>query len=156
MIRSFPIATIAFVLIGGAMPVMAADSCANVTTQAQMNECAAADFKKADADLNAAYKKAQARLEGQDDQKKRLQTAQRAWIAFRDAECAFAGGQGGSVSPMNDMMCQTRLTEVRSADLTKYLECPEGDITCPLPVSADAATDAKPKPDQTGTFSNGY
>ncbi|TGQ25819.1 lysozyme inhibitor LprI family protein, partial [Mesorhizobium sp. M00.F.Ca.ET.216.01.1.1] len=83
-------------------------------SQSMMNICANADFQTADAKLNAAYKD----LVGRNDEKanKLLQTAQRAWIAFRDAECAYstADSEGGSIHPMEVSQCLTKLSTERT------------------------------------------
>ena len=76
-------------------------------------------FAKADRSLNAAYQKA---LKGQDDEgRKILQTAQRAWITYRDAEAAlyrylFASKFGDSAV---DIDVRTRLTLDRTKDLAQ-------------------------------------
>lgn len=113
----------------------AGDVCANATTQAAMNQCSAQNFKKADDALNTSYRAVQKRLAGQDGAKKQLVTAQRAWIAFRDAECSFVGSgtAGGSISGMMVSDCKTRLTKGRTTQLTNYLNCAEGDLSCPVP-----------------------
>ena len=48
-----------------------------------------------------------------------LRKAQRAWIAFRDAECTYdtVGDEGGSIQPMDYSLCLTRLTKLRTAQL---------------------------------------
>ena len=60
---------------------------------------------------------------------------QRAWIAFRDAECKFAssGVEGGSVQPMIHSGCLQGLTDARVTQLGSYLKCEEGDLSCPVP-----------------------
>ncbi|WP_027166666.1 lysozyme inhibitor LprI family protein [Mesorhizobium sp. WSM3224] len=104
-------------------------------SQSMMNICADADRQAADAKLNAAYKD----LVDRNDQasNKLLQTAQRAWIAFRDAECAYstADSQGGSIHPMEVSQCLTELTSARIKQLTSDANCksnpacasPDGD-----------------------------
>ncbi|CAM4007305.1 Lysozyme inhibitor LprI N-terminal domain-containing protein [Bordetella tumbae] len=125
-----------------AVPLMAlhsiasaqSDPCADAATQADINECVGKAYKKADADLNAAYKQAATRLKGDDDQHKKLITAQREWIKFRDAECDFvtADAGGGSAYSMALSACLTTLTQDRTKQLKGYLACPEGDISCPI------------------------
>jgi len=66
-------------------------------TQAAMNAEARADFKKVDAELNSAYAALMAKLPDAEG-KEKLKQSQRAWIAFRDAEAAFAAG-GGTILP---------------------------------------------------------
>ena len=64
----------------------AAVDCANASDQATMNQCAGQEFKAADEELNAVYQQITGRLKDNQDSKKVLVNAQRAWIAFRDAE----------------------------------------------------------------------
>ena len=111
-----------------------ADDCANASTQSAMNECAGKQYKQADSQLNALYKQINSRLQDSPDSKKRLVSAQRAWVAFRDAECSFAasGVEGGSVYPMIYSGCLAELTEKRVAAFKNYLDCQEGDLSCPV------------------------
>ena len=82
----------------------------------------------------AAASTAQAQECDRNDDKSRklLQVAQRAWIAFRDAECAYttAGSEGGSIHPMEVSQCLTDLTEQRTKQLTSSANCQEGDASC--------------------------
>ncbi len=117
-------------------PTARGADCSSAADQTTMNECAGQDYKKADAELNALYKQMQQRLKGDDEQMKRLAATQRAWIAFRDAECKFIGQPGpvaGSIEPMIEANCLASLTLKRSADFHGFLTCPEGDMSCPLP-----------------------
>lgn len=95
----------------------------------------AADLKKADHELNLTYKQIEARLADDHAAKSRLIHAQRAWIAFRDAECTFqsSGDDGGSIAPMIVATCDTALTTDRTQQLKAYLNCEEGDLSCPVP-----------------------
>lgn len=95
----------------------------------------AADLKKADHELNLAYKQIETRLADDHDAKSRLVHAQRAWIAFRDAECVFQSGgeDGGSIAPTIVAVCDTALTTARTQQLKAYLNCEEGDLSCPVP-----------------------
>ncbi|MBD0414252.1 lysozyme inhibitor LprI family protein [Oryzicola mucosus] len=106
-------------------------------SQMGMNICAAADYKAADTKLNAAYAEIVRRLSDDEDSKKRLQAAQRAWIGFRDAECNFATGdaQDGSIYPMLQSNCLEGLTLDRVKQLDVYLHCEEGDMSCPVPAA---------------------
>ncbi|MBU0726764.1 MAG: DUF1311 domain-containing protein [Alphaproteobacteria bacterium] len=112
-----------------------ASSCADALTQADMNACAAAAYETADKELNVFYFQIQQRLAGDTEALIRLRDAQRAWIGFRDAECAFesSGVAGGSVYPMILSSCRARLTDSRVEDFRYYLDCEEGDLSCPLP-----------------------
>ncbi|MEI5681238.1 DUF1311 domain-containing protein [Mesorhizobium sp. CGMCC 1.15528] len=95
----------------------------------------ASDFKKADQALNQTFKQIQKRIADDADGKARLVTAQRAWIAFRNAECTFqsSGDDGGSAAPMVAAACQAELTKNRTKQLKAYLNCQEGDLACPVP-----------------------
>lgn len=94
-----------------------------------------ADFQQADKALNEAFRQIEHRLADDPGAKSRLVHAQRAWIAFRDAECTFqsSGEDGGSAAPMVIMACQTTLTAERTGQLKAYLNCEEGDLACPVP-----------------------
>ncbi len=102
--------------------------------QASLDQCADEAYKAADATLNKQFKEIEGRLSDSPDAKKLLVAAQRAWIAFRDNECAFAasGVDGGSVYPMIVSDCLAGLTEARSAQFKEYLSCEEGDLSCPV------------------------
>jgi uncharacterized protein YecT (DUF1311 family) len=104
-------------------------------SQAGMNICANEDYKAADAKLNKTYIEIMKRLSDDADGRKLLQAAQRSWIAFRDAECNFstADSQGGSIHPMLVSGCLQGLTEARTEQLGSYLNCEEGDMSCPVP-----------------------
>ncbi|MCB8888329.1 DUF1311 domain-containing protein [Halomonas malpeensis] len=105
-------------------------SCDDATTQANMNRCAGQAYQTADSDLNEAYQTLIEPLEG--DARQALVTAQRAWIAFRDAECDYAaqGVAGGSAEPMVRNQCLTTLTRERTRTLDEHAHCEEGDLSC--------------------------
>ncbi|MBA8838074.1 lysozyme inhibitor LprI family protein [Ochrobactrum sp. RH2CCR150] len=115
----------------------ASNKCANAQDQATMTQCAGEDFSAADKKLNASFKEIQKRLADDADGKKLFVKAQRAWIAFRDAECAFttADASGGSIYPMLVASCKTDLTKQRNEQFQKYLSCEEGDTSCPVPAA---------------------
>ena len=48
--------------------------------------------------------------------KKLLRDAQRAWIKFRDTQCAYErdGARGGTMAPLLDIACQEHLTSQRT------------------------------------------
>jgi len=104
-------------------------NCGDPQTQAEMNECAARDAKEADAELNFIYPKVLAhyqqmdRESGSTEGAKRLRAAQRAWIAFRDAECAVAGYEalGGSMESLLVSGCIAQMTQKRAAELRQML-----------------------------------
>jgi uncharacterized protein YecT (DUF1311 family) len=115
-----------------------AQDCANAQDQATLNQCAGAAFEKADKQLNEAYKQIGERLKDNAESHKLLVETQRAWVAWRDAECNFQGGpvdQAGSIYPLVVANCKATLTENRLEDFHAYLNCQEGDVTCPVPAS---------------------
>lgn len=122
--------------VGVAATPTARAECDAGLPQQGLNDCAFREFEAADAALNATYRRIVARLAGQTEARQLLTKAQRAWVAFRDAECGFSasGVQGGSIQPMIASMCQTDLTKVRTEALRRYLDCKEGDLSCPVPV----------------------
>lgn len=85
--------------------------------------------------LNKLYKQIEHRLKDDADTTKQLVTAQRAWVAFRDAECNFSssGASTGSVYPMIVSICLDGMTQKRIEDFRGYLECEKGDMSCPVP-----------------------
>ncbi|HCS45087.1 MAG TPA: urease-associated protein, partial [Pseudomonas sp.] len=90
----------------------------------------------ADKELNALYQQMTARLKSSSpDSRKLLVSAQRSWIAFRDAECKFSASavEGGSVYPLIYSNCITDLTKARVETFKNYLKCQEGDLSCPVP-----------------------
>ncbi len=109
--------------------------CQNPASQAAMNSCANQAYKKSDAELNAAYKDITKRLQKDKSAMRRLTAAQRAWVSYRDAECAFSSfrSASGSAYPMVIGSCLDRLTRARTEALRGYLKCSEGDMSCPVP-----------------------
>ena len=103
--------------------------CSDPQTQAAMNECAARDANAADADLNLIYKAVVSHYEQADlaatssEGVKRLRAAQRAWVAFRDAQCAVAGYEalGGSMESLLVSSCVADLTKRRATELRVML-----------------------------------
>ncbi|AUC10408.1 MULTISPECIES: lysozyme inhibitor LprI family protein [Agrobacterium] len=107
-------------------------NCKEPQTQADMTICAGKDYEKADKELNVAYQKLRKLLIERDkaadaDGKgatDALVTAQRAWVAFRDANCALAGFQarGGSMEPMLISSCLAETSGKRAEELRQLSE----------------------------------
>ncbi len=124
--------TIAFA--AAAMQPMTEAECAAAMSQMEMNACAQQAFERADAELNALYRRLidgareddrspdNGRSDGDDrpGAEATLREAQRAWVAFRDAHCRGEGyaERGGSMEPMIFHQCLERLTRERIAQLT--------------------------------------
>ncbi|MCH4812940.1 lysozyme inhibitor LprI family protein [Vreelandella neptunia] len=112
----------------------AGDTCDSATTQAELTECSAQAYQSADDKLNEAYQVLVDQLSSNSASLEKLRTAQRAWIGFRDAECAFESSavEGGSAQPMIRNSCLEVLTEARTETLREHAECEEDDLSCPL------------------------
>ena len=104
-------------------------------SQAELNDCYGNVYKKPDAELNVLYQQITDRLKDDKATTTLLVAAQRAWIAFRDAECGFSasGVSGGTAYGVILAICLDRLTAKRIDDLKNYLNCPEGELDCPVP-----------------------
>jgi uncharacterized protein YecT (DUF1311 family) len=106
------------------------DDCSNATTQAQIDACATQALKKADVQLNDSFNALLHKVSGAGRQK--LQTAERSWIQYRDAQCAFntMGSAGGSIHPASLAACEEGLTRMQTTVLNSQLHCQEGDASC--------------------------
>lgn len=111
-----------------------ADFCPRGVTQADLNDCAAAEFRKADAELNSVYQRLLAA--NKDDQNfiDKLKAAQRAWLSFRDAQIETLypapdpQSKYGSVFPMCYSLAKAELTAERTKHLQRMLKGREGDV----------------------------
>lgn len=110
-----------------------ASDCAEAQTQQQLNQCFQQAYAQADARLNAQFEQILGRLQEDAVATRDLRRAQRAWLAYRDAECRFASPVQGSAAGMVLTQCLARLTRQRSEDFQRYLQCKEGDLSCRLP-----------------------
>lgn len=93
------------------------------------------DVQAADAQLNAAYRTAMARMKQLDrgtrpadlppadrigpSYSQALLNGQRAWLAYRDADCRMFAYEyrGGSAQGLSNRVCLTRVTRARTAEL---------------------------------------
>ncbi len=119
-----------------ALPAAATEiDCDNAVAQIELNQCAAAEYDEADAELNRVWKKAEAAARQKDadldaDQRgaqKALLAAQRGWIAYRDGACTLAGfdARGGSMEPMLVSGCLAEKTRERTKELQSFIDGPE-------------------------------
>ncbi|MBS0408464.1 MAG: DUF1311 domain-containing protein [Proteobacteria bacterium] len=99
-------------------------------TQAGMNRDAGARLKASERQMASQI----ATLDGRytPAQRAALRRSQRAWLAYREADCAYqaAGARGGSAWPMLVADCKADRTETRVNDLKQQVECQEGDLAC--------------------------
>lgn len=92
--------------------------------------CAGADWNRADAAMNAEYRRVMAQMKDQDAHPQpdattgptyaaTLLASQRAWLAFRDAECANEGYKfrGGTMQNLEAVSCKANLTKARTKQL---------------------------------------
>jgi uncharacterized protein YecT (DUF1311 family) len=118
-------------------------------TQVEMNTCAGEEYKAADAELNRVY---QAVLKKYKDDPKflaKLRAAQRAWLAYRDAEeeAKFPHADEsktthyyGSIFPMCDAQYRAWLTNQRVEHLREWLNGTEEGDACA------GSVETKPEP----------
>jgi uncharacterized protein YecT (DUF1311 family) len=123
------------IVLGAVLLLAAGSACAqtrpelNGPSQRDMNEQAAQRYRMADAELNAVW--AKILNEASPGGRVRLRAAQRAWIAFRDADCAArAGSRGGSFHPAAQALCLEQVTDARTETLKAEMACAEGDMSC--------------------------
>lgn len=86
-------------------------------SQTDLALCAGADARAADEKLNAAFARLKCFLDP--EQKAKLVAAQRAWIAFRDADCAFWRGEG-TIAAMNAASCAAARSFERASELDSW------------------------------------
>lgn len=102
--------------------------------------CLLAERDAWDALLNAEYRRARAAARAMDEAERasspeyavradQLLAAQRAWIAFRDANCAMDYGiyGAGSMSRIAGADCQNRMTAERTLELRAYWQSLGGE-----------------------------
>ncbi|MEH3109526.1 MAG: lysozyme inhibitor LprI family protein [Agrobacterium cavarae] len=102
-------------------------NCTDPQTQMEMTQCAGEDYDKADKDLNVEYQKLRKLLGERDkvaDENGKgevdaLVAAQRAWVAYRDANCNLEGFQarGGSMEPQLVASCLAQMSRDRTQEL---------------------------------------
>jgi uncharacterized protein YecT (DUF1311 family) len=99
------------------VPGSAHAQCDDKQTTMELADCWNAELKKADAELNRVYQAALKKHRPENTVK--LRKAQRAWIAFRDAQCEAEGSiyQGGTIQPIIEAHCRVKLTQERTKDL---------------------------------------
>lgn len=136
-IRRFA-AALAAALLAAIAPAVAEDAdppidCANATSTVEMNFCAEKDYNAADAKLNDAYSRALAHIAQNGGEKPydakswedALRASQRAWVAFRDADCkglvpmSWGGGTGTTSAILG---CMHSKTEARIKELNELYE----------------------------------
>ncbi len=124
---SFQAFAAVLVLALGGSGAARAEDCSKALTTLAMNECASKNFKAADADLNRIFDRALVVTKESDrdiqavdySYEKTLRLTQRAWLAFRDADCTQPPPPlSGSMATMELLDCLTQRTLARTKELT--------------------------------------
>ncbi len=111
----------AICLAAGSARAIGEDEC-NLSSNVEISQCLSELLKQEDAELNRVYKLAMASIDKADyvpdaergNWKTTLQKAQRAWIAFKEADCGelilfeWWGGTGAGIASMACTIDQTR------------------------------------------------
>ena len=103
-------------------------------SQTEMNQEACGKYKKADVELNKIYQQILRDYASYKNFIQRMRSAQRAWMAFRDAHVNSiypdpSPQAYGSVNPMCRCAILERLTNDRIAMLSEWTDgAPEGDV----------------------------
>jgi len=111
-----------------------ATECLDTLSQTGMNICTYQAFRRTDAELNSVYQQIINRLRTDVGTARYMTMAQRAWTAFRDAECDLvaSGTTGGSIQPTISSTCLESMTQLRIKTLRGYLDCDGNDLSCPI------------------------
>lgn len=135
--RMFPVVSL-LVLVHSAFAGETAtvSSCyQKASTQLEMQQCAALDYRAADAELNRVYRLIRRVYKDESAFLHKLQQAQRAWLRFRDAQFALKFPHAkerlyyGSAFPMCADAYKARLTLERVGQLKQWLQGrEEGDV----------------------------
>ncbi|WP_296945718.1 lysozyme inhibitor LprI family protein [uncultured Massilia sp.] len=116
--------TAAVALLALSLDASAATDCANASNTRAIEECAAREQKAVEAKLNTVYQDVMRRLAGRDDAavRRKLQSAQRAWIAFRKADCdaVYEKWSGGTIRGTMFVGCMQRRAEQRIKELEDF------------------------------------
>lgn len=105
-------------------------NCDSPMSTAEINICSDREYGRADAELNAVFKKVLASIAKAGDDKPydaksweaQLRASQRAWIAYRDADCKglvpmeWSGGTGTTGAVLGCMIEKTRTRTKELAD----------------------------------------
>jgi uncharacterized protein YecT (DUF1311 family) len=84
-------------------------------TPQDINNCAALAARAAAEKLSRSYVAVLCRLDPA--ARPLLESSERAWVAFRDSDCALWGGGGGAVAALNRLHCEARLSDERAKEL---------------------------------------
>jgi uncharacterized protein YecT (DUF1311 family) len=91
------------------------DPCADRKSTTDIVECLATQAAVWDRRLSVAYQKLLDSLPAR--RRDRLRNAQRLWIQFRDANCAYFASRSGTIARVEASQCLLRLTTARAIEL---------------------------------------
>ena len=124
---------VAVIVFGGTARADEKLNCDDSTNmnQSQMNMCWYQEFAKADAALNEIWPEVkvfaksldQDASEGDQTGADALLKSQRAWLVYREQQCALESftSRGGSMQPMLNTGCKTALTNARVSELKNFI-----------------------------------
>ncbi|CAN0598257.1 unnamed protein product [Ectocarpus sp. 12 AP-2014] len=93
----------------------------NAVSTADMVTCITEEFEREDQRLNDNYQQLRSQLSS--DRQEQLLTAQRAWIAFKEANCDFyADPEGGSLARVEANACVLSETTDRADELETLMQ----------------------------------
>lgn len=118
--------------VAAGVPLYKTRDCSRLAVQMELNACAGANAQAADAALNALYRQL-LRQTPDAGSARLLKDSERAWIRYRDRECAQEVGSqqdGGSIWPMEMSNCLEDKTAARLRELKRRLDCPQGPAAC--------------------------
>ena len=103
-------------------------TCGDLPNQTSMNECQIRVAEREDAQMNVAWRKVREVMRkadaedasGRSQYMSALLSAQRAWLAFRNAECEIQSYEwkDGTMQPFTRSQCMAELARARSKQLT--------------------------------------
>ena len=112
-------------LLAQSMALDPPPNCENQLTQFDMNVCSYRDFLRTDLDLNRSWEAAATKARADGAEFKRLLSAQRKWIAYRDAQCLLEAGPregSGTIWALIQNSCMEKLAKSRIVELREFVE----------------------------------
>jgi uncharacterized protein YecT (DUF1311 family) len=89
-----------------------------------MVDCLMAQHAYWDKELTIAYQRAM--KDATAAEKGKLRAAERAWITYRDANCAYYAAAEGSIARINAAACMRDMTKTRAEELASGGAGPDG------------------------------
>lgn len=103
------------------------DKCHEPSEHTVIEQCGWEKFERTEAELNTTYKRLYAELKARNDELRRLVTAQKAWLQYRQLTCEF----WDSRVKFNVPYCMDALTQTRIREIAHMYECEtEGGGKC--------------------------